>query len=170
MIDRAASAPPVGPLFLVSQVGAQAMRLFAARLAKVGLKPQHAGILRILAHDEGLSQRALSTTLGAFASQVVLLLDDLEAQKLLERRATPEDRRSHRLFLTTSGRKRATAIAEWTKEIERSFFGALSRSELAKLESMLRDLVAAQALTPSVHPAYRNLERRRPPKKKGISR
>jgi len=157
MIVRSVSAPPVGPLFLLSQVGAQAARLFAERLGKVGLKPAHAGILRILANEEGLSQQALATMLGAFASQVVLLLDELEERKLLERRTAPGDRRSHRLFLTGAGRKRASAVAQWTKEIESSFFAGVSASDLGKLESILRTLVDANAITPSVHPDYRNL-------------
>lgn len=148
--------PVVGPSFLLSQVGAYAARDFAGRLATRDLKPAHAGILRIVGANPGLSQQALSKTLGMFASRLVLLLDELELRHLLERRA--KDRRSHGLYLTAGGRRALTAIEKLTQTLEKKLFARLPPRELAQLERTLRLLVTANEITSAVHPAYRELE------------
>ena len=62
---------------------------FADRLAPLGLKPPHAGILRALDRADGLSQQALGETLGAFPSRLVVLLDELEGSGLVDAETVP---------------------------------------------------------------------------------
>lgn len=100
-------APSVSLSFLVSQLGGYAALESGARLAPLGLEPHHAGILRIVGRNPGLSQQALSETLGVFASRLVLLLDTLEARVLIARREHPADRRSYRLHLTPRAARRS---------------------------------------------------------------
>ncbi|KAA8946769.1 MAG: MarR family transcriptional regulator, partial [Mycobacterium sp.] len=50
--------------FLLAQLGHHATTLFAEQMATVELTPPHAGILRVIAAEPGLSQHALSTQLG----------------------------------------------------------------------------------------------------------
>jgi len=158
--------PVVGPSFLVSQVGALAALEFGARLAPLGIKPHHAGILRILGRNPGISQQALSEVLGVFASRLVLLLDELETQQLLERRANPSDRRSYRLRLTARGRKTLAAIGTVTLALEEQLFAALTPKERSLLTDLLTRVAAGQGLEPGVHSAYRELNRRSPKSKK----
>jgi len=152
--------PPVGAAFLVSQVGAHAAVRFAERLYAMKLKPHHAGILRMLGSNEGLTQQALSDLLGIFPSQLVRLLDVLEEQKLMERRDTPEDRRSYRLHLTRKGRGVLAQIEELTERLEEDLFAALSEREMGVLRELLTRVVKQQQITPGVHPAYKQLGRR----------
>jgi DNA-binding MarR family transcriptional regulator len=149
--------PPVGGAFLVSQVGAHAALVFGERLAALDLKPHHAGILRMLGSNPGLTQQALSELLGVFPSQLVRFLDSLEERQLIERRDTPGDRRSYRLRLTRKGRSVLTRIGELTQELERDLFAALSATETRVLEELLARVVAQQRITPGVHPAYKQL-------------
>src|SRR5260370_22883768 len=95
---------PPGLAFLLSQVGAHAAARFAGRIAPLKLKPYHAGILRILGNDSGVTQQALCDLLGMFPSRLVGLLDELEKLKLIERRESPADRRTHAVHLTKAGR------------------------------------------------------------------
>lgn len=150
-------APPVGPSFLLSQVGGLAARLFAERLAELGLKPYHAGIVRIVEHNPGISQQTLSHALGVFASQLVLLLDALERKRLVERRPSADDRRRHRLHLTAAGRKAARDIERLTRDLEATLFAKLSATDVVRLERLLRRVGDEVGLTPSVHPAYGDL-------------
>ncbi len=76
--------PSAWPAFLLSQVGAHAAGRFADRLAPLGLKPPHAGILRALDRADGLSQQALGEGLGTFPSRLVALLDELEGRGMVE--------------------------------------------------------------------------------------
>lgn len=149
--------PPVGIAFLVSQVGAHAADGFAERLAVLKLKPHHAGILRMLCSNPGLTQQALSELLGIFPSQLVLLLDLLEEQKLIERRNTPEDRRSYQLHLTRGGRGALAQIGHVTQQLEDDLFAALSEREMNVLRELLTRVVKQQQITPGVHPAYKQL-------------
>src|SRR5215831_3728855 len=149
--------PPVGAAFLVSQVGAHSALAFGERLTVLDLKPHHAGILRMLGSNPGLTQQALSELLGVFPSQLVRLLDFLQKQQLIERREAPGDRRSYRLHLTRKGRSMLARIGELTQELERDFFAALSVAETRLLRDLLARVVAQQKITPGVHPAYKQL-------------
>src|SRR5437870_4155996 len=87
--------PGPGLAFLLSQVGAHAAARFAERIAPLKLRPYHSGILRILENDPGVPQQVLCDLLGMFRSRLVGLLDELEKLKLIERRESPSDRRTH---------------------------------------------------------------------------
>lgn len=158
--DAPTKPPPVGVAFLVSQVGAHAAVAFAERLTALNLKPHDAGILRMLGGNGGITQQALSTLLGMFPSQLVALLDAMENRGLIERRNTPSDRRSYRLYLNKPGRKALTAIGRLTLQLEKDLFAALSKQEKKILQALLTRIVAQQGVTPGVHPAYRLIGKR----------
>src|SRR5205085_10007763 len=58
------SAHPRSTAFLLAQVGARAAALFATRLQELDLVPAHAGTLRAIASNPGISQQALASLLG----------------------------------------------------------------------------------------------------------
>jgi len=134
---------------------------FAKRLATLNLKVYDAGILRMLGSNPGLTQQALSKLLGVFPSQLVRLLDTLEERKLVERRDTPGDRRRYQLHLTAKGRAVLARIGELTAELERDLFAGLSERERTLVQRLLTRVVAQQRITPGVHPAYKQLGRKR---------
>ena len=151
--------PPVGVAFLLSQVGAHAANSFEERLVAMQLKPHHAGLLRMLGSNPGLSQQELCDVFGIFPSRLVVLLDQLEARRLIERRDNSSDRRGHRVHLTKAGRKALTGIRRLTRELETDLCAALTDPERATLASTLARIVAQQNIMPAVHPAYRKLRR-----------
>jgi DNA-binding MarR family transcriptional regulator len=151
----------VGVAFLLSQVGAHAASSFEERLAAMELKPHHAGLLRMLGANPGLSQQELCDVFGIFPSRLVVLLDELEARRLIDRRDNPSDRRGHRVHLTKAGRKALTGIGKRTLELENDLCRALTGPERETLASLLTRIVAQQNITPAVHPAYRNRQKRR---------
>jgi DNA-binding MarR family transcriptional regulator len=90
---------------------ARRMRLRAeAVLAPLGLRPRHLVALTVLRDRGGSTQQALAATLEMDGTNIVGLLNELEAEKLIERRRSPEDRRRHLVELTDVGADRlATA-------------------------------------------------------------
>lgn len=158
------TAPKVGPAFLVSQVGAHAAVCFGERLKVLNLVPHDAGILRMLGSNPGMTQQALSETLGMFPSRLVSFLDELERRKLIERRGSPRDRRIYRLHLTREGRKMLIAVGKLTRQLEVDLFAALSESETKTIQNLLARIVSQQQITPGVHPSYRQIRRRKPAK------
>src|SRR5260370_40018296 len=94
-------APPPGALM---DHLARRIRLRAeAVLAPLGLRPRHLVALTVLRDRGGSTQQALAATLEMDGTNIVGLLNELEAQQLIERRRSPEDRRRHRGELTDAG-------------------------------------------------------------------
>jgi len=155
MSGRPKKVPRVGIAFLLSQVGAHAAYSFEERLSAMDLKPHHAGLLRMLDANPGLTQQALCDLFGVFPSRLVVLLDGLEKRWLVERRDNPSDRRSYRLHLTNAGRKTWAAISRVTRELDDDLSSSLSKAERESLAGLLGRIVIQQKITPAVHPAYR---------------
>jgi DNA-binding MarR family transcriptional regulator len=145
--------------WLLAQVGAHAAAMFAARLSALGLAPTHAGILRVLAQTEGLSQRRLARQLEILPSRLVSLVDELEARGLVQRRDSDEDRRVYALYLTDQGRATLDAIGRVAREHDAAVCAALSGDERRLLVDLLRRIADQQGLKPGVHPGFRRLGR-----------
>jgi len=103
----------VGQLLFVAQQAAQALAI--ERLEPLGLSPRAWGVLSTLAESGPLTQIELATTMSIDRTAMVYLIDELEAQTLVERVRSPQDRRAFLIHLTPSGqrtqRKAATALA-----------------------------------------------------------
>ncbi len=149
--------PAAGLGFLLSQVGSHSSSRFAERLESLGLKPPHAGILRVIEQADGLSQQALGEKLGIFPSRLVALIDELEGSGLLERRNSPADRRAYTLCLTDLGLEILEKIRVVSREHQASLCAALSEAERAQLAEFLRRIATEQGLSPGVHPGFRKL-------------
>jgi MarR family transcriptional regulator, temperature-dependent positive regulator of motility len=117
------------------------------RLAKVvhrsspesllGMPFRHFQTLGLLRHHGPSAQQELSTALLMDANNLVLLLNELEAGGLVERRRDPSDRRRHIVELTTAGAaalERAERAQESTEDV---VLAALSREERKALRDLL---------------------------------
>src|SRR5262245_37573870 len=143
--------PPSGPAhvaFALTQLGALASMGFADRLVPLGLTPAHAGVLRAVAAEPGRSQQAIAKELGVLPSRLVALVDELEADGLVERRRNPDDRRHHALHLTTDGLARIVQIGNAAQQNAYELLGALDAKEQATLGRLLDLVVEAHDLTP----------------------
>ena len=66
------------------------------------------------------------------------LVDRLEANGMIERRAHPSDRRVNNIFLTEKGRKVVTQIRKLTLKANKDMLKGLSSKELKTLVSLLQ--------------------------------
>jgi DNA-binding MarR family transcriptional regulator len=146
------------PAFLLAQVGAHAAAKFGERLQTIGLSPAHAGVLRFVQTSEGVTQQALGGALQVLPSRLVILIDELEARGLLERRDNPHDRRSYALFLTDKGRETFKTIGRLAREHQDALCAALTETERAQLAALLERIAADQGLRPGVHPGFSRLK------------
>jgi DNA-binding MarR family transcriptional regulator len=155
--------PPDGDnvAFLLSQLGHCSATVFADLIASLDLTPAHAGILRAIAAEPGRSQQALAEQLGLQPSRLVAFVDELEDRGYVERRRNPDDRRLHALHLTPAGRRITNRIGELARRHDRMMTAGLDARERQTLRELLTKVAEHQGLTPSVHPGYRTLGRRR---------
>ncbi|BCJ62114.1 MarR family winged helix-turn-helix transcriptional regulator [Micromonospora endophytica] len=141
--------------FLLSQLGFHIAQAFTARLAPLGIGPNHFGLLMHLERAEGSTQQQLADALGIHRKVMVGLLDDLEQRGLVERRKHPADRRAHAIHLTAAAGKllpRARRIAD---EHEDEVLAPLDEDERRDLITALRRLAEHTGNPPGVHPGLR---------------
>jgi len=102
--------------------------------------PAQFDVLAQLRVAPGISQQELSEKLLVTKVNICGLLDRLEEQRLVERRPDPEDRRSHRLYLTGEGRELAEKIIPEHEDFIQEHMSTLSDEEQRALLALLRDL------------------------------
>jgi DNA-binding MarR family transcriptional regulator len=112
---------------------------FIRTLAEVDIRPAQYSVLLMIEANRGLSQSAISQTLGIERARLVRLLDGLEARKFVQRRRSRADRRSHVLALTAQGRRALARIKALADEHEQHLaqkIGIGSRKTLLRLLSV----------------------------------
>jgi DNA-binding MarR family transcriptional regulator len=82
----------------------------------------------------------IADALGYDRSHLVGVLDDLEAQELIERRRDPADRRRHLVTLTPAGKDAVTRLRAVSKQLDDEFFEPLSTEERQELFVLLSRL------------------------------
>jgi DNA-binding MarR family transcriptional regulator len=146
--DRAPSS--IG--FLLSQVGTYAARRFAQRIGEADLHPPLFRVLNVLDAAEGRSQQAIGEAIGAPASRMVAIVDELEQRGLVERRPHPSDRRIRALYLTAAGRRLLARGRRIATEHEEELTRGMNEADRRRLTTLLQKLVDDQEIGRGVHP------------------
>ena len=144
--------PPQSVGFLISQLGFFSSKRFAEALAPLEISPREFLLLRFVAASAGQSQQALGQRLGVPPSRMVVLVDELEAAGLVERRPDPDDRRVRGLHLTRRGGGILRRAAEIAIDYERELCAPLEEGERERLLELLQKVQGAQTGLRGVHP------------------
>lgn len=138
--------------FLLSQVGVFASQRFARRIAALDIQPPLFRVLNVVDAAEGQSQQAIGAAIGAPASRMVAIVDELERRGLIERRPHPSDRRIRALYLTGDGRRLLTRARKIAGEHEEELTRGMTAAEREQLVALLQKLVDEQEIGRGVHP------------------
>jgi MarR family transcriptional regulator, lower aerobic nicotinate degradation pathway regulator len=123
------------------------MRLRAeSALAPLGLRPRHLVALTVLRDGDGSTQQALSTTLQIDRTNLVGLLNELEADGLIERRRSREDRRRHIVELTKAGANRLIKAELALATVEDEVLGRLDDEQRETLYRLLQQATSADVV------------------------
>ena len=101
------------------------------------LTPGQFGVLVVIDANPGLSQTQLGNALGIDRSTVVAVIDRLEARGLVARQPAPNDRRSHALHLSDSGKATLRRLTERVRAHEHEIARHLSAEEQTRLIELL---------------------------------
>ena len=145
--------------FLLSQLGAHSAHGFAKRLAPLGMRPSHFGLLMHLSRGEGQSQQRLADAMGIHRNVMVGLVDELEDRGLIERRPHPADRRAHAIHLTAAAHdllRRAQRVAD---EHEAELLAGIGEDDRTYLIALLQHLADHTGLPTGVHPGLHDNHR-----------
>jgi len=128
--------------FLLKRLGMAAKERSLEAFESTGLSPQHYAVLSLLEEGTRETQATIADALGYDRSQLVGLLDELEEQKLIERRRDPGDRRRHLVSLTPVGKTTLGQLRAIAKQVEKEFLAPLDPEQRRTLHLLLLELTA----------------------------
>jgi DNA-binding MarR family transcriptional regulator len=123
--------------YLLKDVSRRYVARFERHAEEVSLTLNQCKVLLHLSKNEGASQVRLCELTDIEPMMMVRILDRMEADKLLERRADPADRRARRLYLT---RKAAVVLDQIDRisEVTRSeIFAGVSKADREAFQQVL---------------------------------
>jgi DNA-binding MarR family transcriptional regulator len=129
--------------YLLFRLGRTQSSLFVDALEPLGMRPKHFALLNLADLSEGSSQQELGRQLGLDSSGLVSVIDDLEAQGLVERRRDTADRRRYAIHLTRAGRTKLSRAREAVKLRGEELLAPLSANERETLHDLLSRVAAA---------------------------
>jgi DNA-binding MarR family transcriptional regulator len=128
-------------VWLVGRASLRAQRLIQDRFADGELRKQHYGILASLADRGPATQAPLADRLGVDRSDLVSLLDDLEARKYVVRRPDPGDRRRKIVEITARGGTMLKKLDQLVFAADDEMLAVLTPEERATLARLLERLL-----------------------------
>jgi DNA-binding MarR family transcriptional regulator len=136
---QAAAAPDPLKVFLrVARLQQRVTGALAARLREIGLSIPQFDVISTLTEEEGVTQQDLAARLYVTKGNVSGLIDRMAEAGLVERRATPGDRRARAIHLTPQGRVLAQQGMALQRDYVASTLGALPETDLAEFDRVLR--------------------------------
>jgi len=108
-----------------------------AALAPLNLRPRHLVALTLLREAGGSTQQGLAEALQIDRTNLVGLLNELEASWLITRTRSAEDRRRHIVELTVAGRERLSEAERALIAVENEVLGALDADQREQLYALL---------------------------------
>jgi len=127
---------------LLTRLARAANRALALALEELGLRSVHFAVLHRLADAGPSSQAELAAGLRIHASNLVRVLDELEAEGLIGRERDPADRRRQVILLSSAGARALRRAEAAAAQTEAQLLASLSPAEQAQLRSLLGRVAA----------------------------
>jgi DNA-binding MarR family transcriptional regulator len=131
------------PSFLAKRVGMMAKQKTIDAFESADAVPFAYGVLAVLAQGACTTQAAIADALVYDRSYLVGLLDELEADGLIERRRDAKDRRRHVVTLTAAGARELDRLRALVRDVDAELLGPLDDTEQETLHALLAKLAAA---------------------------
>jgi DNA-binding MarR family transcriptional regulator len=130
--------------FLLARVGGGMKARVLGELEHAGCPGFQYGVLALLREGPALRQGRIADSLGIDPSQLVGELDQLEANKLVERRRDPLDRRRHMVAITPKGEKELVKLRRVVRRIEDEYLAPLDAKSREQLHKLLLRIAEGQ--------------------------
>jgi len=127
-------------LFLLKRLGFLARSRSIDEYERIGLSPYHHAILAFLEGSVPGTQAEIADSLGYDRGTLVGLLDELEEQKLAERKRDPDDRRRQLVRITADGKRTLGKLRALSKRLENEFLAPLDAEQREQLHGLLLEL------------------------------
>jgi DNA-binding MarR family transcriptional regulator len=131
------------PGYYIRRLHQIAVAIFLQETEAHGLTPVQYGALSKVGLTPGVDQRTLARSIGLDTSTIAGVIDRLEARGLMQRNASPEDRRVRLLSLTDDGQDLLQAVEPDMLKAQMRILKPLPVSDRDDFMRMLRKLVTA---------------------------
>lgn len=126
-------------LFLASK---SQERLAEASIKKhLGLTPAQWKVILALNMTDGLTQKELADKIFLDGSTLVPVIDKMEQNGMVERKADSKDRRVNRVFLTKQSEATVDSIILIILQLRKTIYNGISESEIALIKNTLKTII-----------------------------
>jgi MarR family transcriptional regulator, transcriptional regulator for hemolysin len=115
--------------FLLKDLSQRYVARFEQRASEISLTLMQCKVLVHLEKNEGASQARLAELTAIDPMMMVRILDRMEADKLLERRADPQDRRARQLYLTKKAEPLLSEVWRLADLTRSELFAGIGKAE-----------------------------------------
>jgi MarR family transcriptional regulator, organic hydroperoxide resistance regulator len=129
------------PYYLITRVSLAATAALKRGFIEAGIgtvRPAYLGSLMSLWREDGLKMIDLGRRAGLEPSTMTGLLDRMERDGLVERRADPADRRVLKIFLTEAGARARQTVVRIVDGTLAEVFAGVGASEIVVLKGLMR--------------------------------
>ena len=135
MPDRTLENEPLG--FVLHDVARMMRREFDRRAQSIGVTRSQWSVLVHLFRQDGMQQKALAEQMDITAITLTGLLDRMERDGWVERRADPDDRRAKRIYLTDKVAPMVQTLQKLGKEVRMDALQGLDEQDQEILLQLL---------------------------------
>ncbi|WP_298861209.1 MarR family transcriptional regulator [uncultured Sulfitobacter sp.] len=114
---------------------------FNKRLARFGITRVAWAVLGSIHYDEKLTPSELAKFLSLDRAAITRLLDKLEAEKLITRHQTGDDRRSVSLRLTPKGQAVSVEVAQESESVNAQFAAGIAPEDVEQHIEMIKKIL-----------------------------
>lgn len=133
------------PYYLVSRSTLAVTAELKDEFAAAGLdavRPGYLGVLMSLWREDGLNVVELGRRAGVEPSTMTGLLDRMERDGMVVRRADPADRRAQRIYLTDEGKRVRQPVLDAVDRTLARVLAGVSEEDLLRVKQVLRQVLA----------------------------
>lgn len=123
--------------FIVKDIGRLYTRLFEQRASELHVTLAECKVLTYLQRNEGISQIRLAELTGVEPMRLVRILDRMEADDWIERRAHPTDRRVRQLHLRPKAQPALEELWKLSDQVRAQVLAGLKAEERTALMDLL---------------------------------
>ena len=122
------------------KVSRKLRNLFDARIRCQGLTLARALALKALKYQDGFYQKNLAEELGSENATLVRIIDALEAQGLVARDISIDDRRAKFITLTPKGREIVDVIEAYAAELSNDIVNGIKKQDIGRAFCVLNQM------------------------------
>jgi MarR family transcriptional regulator, organic hydroperoxide resistance regulator len=126
--------------FLLGKALQRVNQVSKSKLSPYGVTPVQYALLKMLWKKDGQFGFELAHKLMLDSATITGIIDRLEQNRLVERRADPKDRRNRLVFLTEKGRALESPLSEKMEEMNKEVLAGFNEEETLQFKQTLFDI------------------------------